>query len=81
MYAYDLLHGFELGIWKAIFTYILHVLYAEGGDKIQILNWRFWQVPTFGRNTIRRFSNNISGMKKLAAWNFEDILQVQLLSS
>ncbi|PSR74642.1 hypothetical protein PHLCEN_2v9671, partial [Hermanssonia centrifuga] len=75
MYAYDLLHGFELGVWKAIFTHILRVLYAEGGDKIQILNRRFRQVPTFGRDTIRRFSNNVSGMKKLAARNFEDILQ------
>ncbi|KAG0701627.1 hypothetical protein DFH29DRAFT_1000035 [Suillus ampliporus] len=31
--------------------------------------------PTFGRGTIRKFSNNASGMKKLAARDFEDLLQ------
>jgi hypothetical protein len=34
------------------------------------------QVPTFGRDTIRKFSNNASEMKKLAARDFEDLLQV-----
>lgn len=33
-------------------------------------------MPTFGRDTIRRFSSNISELKKLAARDFEDILQV-----
>lgn len=33
-------------------------------------------VPTFGRSTIRRFASNASEMKKLAARNFEDLLQV-----
>jgi hypothetical protein len=35
----------------------------------------FRQVPTFGGGTIRRFSNNISDLKKLAARDFEDLLQ------
>ena len=34
-------------------------------------------VPTFGRRTIRRFGHNMSAMKKLAARDFEDILQVR----
>ena len=34
------------------------------------------RVPTFGRDTIRRFSGNASAMKKLAARDFEDLLQV-----
>lgn len=34
-------------------------------------------VPPFGQ-TIRRFSNNVSEMKKLAARDFEDMLQVRL---
>jgi hypothetical protein len=34
-------------------------------------------VPTFGRDTIRRFSGNVSELKRLAAHNFEDILQVR----
>ena len=37
---------------------------------------RFRMVPTFGKDTIRKFSNNVSEMKKLAARDFEDILQV-----
>jgi hypothetical protein len=44
-----------------------------------IIMYRFRQVPTFGRSTIRRFSTNASEMKKLAARNFEDMLQVSNL--
>jgi hypothetical protein len=36
----------------------------------------FRQVPTFGQDTIRRFSNNVSELKRLAARDFEDLLQV-----
>ncbi|KAF8238212.1 hypothetical protein L208DRAFT_1243269, partial [Tricholoma matsutake] len=32
-------------------------------------------VPTFGQDMICKFSNNASAMKKLAAWDFEDLLQ------
>ncbi|PCH35445.1 hypothetical protein WOLCODRAFT_156133 [Wolfiporia cocos MD-104 SS10] len=71
----DLLHEFELGVWKAVFTHLLRILYAEGKDRIQILNKRFHLVPTFGHNTIRHFMNNVSAMKQLAARDFEDILQ------
>jgi hypothetical protein len=42
---------------------------------------RFRQVPTFGNGVIRKFANNTSEMKKLAARDFEDILQVFLLLS
>lgn len=38
---------------------------------------RFRQMPVFGRFSIRRFSNNVSELKQLAAHNFEDILQVR----
>jgi len=33
-------------------------------------------MPTFGSSTIRRFASNASEMKKLAARDFEDLLQV-----
>jgi len=36
----------------------------------------FRQIPSFGRDTIRRFANNISELKKLAARDFEDLLLV-----
>ncbi|KAL0057177.1 hypothetical protein AAF712_016187 [Marasmius tenuissimus] len=44
-------------------------------DSVEVMDERFRRVPTFGRNTIRRFHNNVSQMKKLAARDFEDILQ------
>ncbi|KAG1884740.1 hypothetical protein F4604DRAFT_1574283 [Suillus subluteus] len=37
--------------------------------------YRYRQVPTFGRGTIRRFHTNVSAMKHLAAHDFEDLLQ------
>ena len=37
---------------------------------------RYHHVPTFGHGTIRRFCNNAASMKKLAARDFEDLLQV-----
>jgi hypothetical protein len=37
---------------------------------------RFRLVPTFGDGVIRMFANNTSEMKRLAARDFEDILQV-----
>ncbi len=35
-------------------------------------------TPSFGSSTIRRFATNASEMKKLAARDFEDLLQVVL---
>lgn len=88
----DLLHEFELGVWKAIFTHLMRILNAKGDDSIQklnercvflILGWfsdvisfRYRQISTFGRGTIRRFHSNASSMKKLAGRDFEDLLQV-----
>ena len=40
MFVPDLLHEFELGIWKVVFTHLLRILYALGGNKIQTLNSR-----------------------------------------
>jgi hypothetical protein len=37
-------------------------------------------MPTFGRDTIRRFRNNVSEMKQLAARDYEDLLQVSFVS-
>ena len=43
-----------------------------------ILCDRFRLVSPFGKDTIRRFSNNASQMKSLAATNLEDLLQCAL---
>ncbi|RPD63598.1 hypothetical protein L227DRAFT_584613 [Lentinus tigrinus ALCF2SS1-6] len=71
----DVMHEFELGVWKAVFMHLVRILIAAGGDRVQRLDMRFSRMPTFGRDTIRRFGSNISAMKKLAARDFENILQ------
>lgn len=54
--------------------------YFSTKDDTQHRFYRFRLVPTFGRGTIRKFSKNTSEMKKLAARDFEDILQVSMCS-
>ncbi len=74
----DLLHEFELGVWKGLFTHLIRMLHAspDGQRRVDDLNARYRQTPTFSGSTIRRFSNNAADMKKLAARDFEDLLQV-----
>uniref|UniRef100_A0A0W0F6L2 Uncharacterized protein n=1 Tax=Moniliophthora roreri TaxID=221103 RepID=A0A0W0F6L2_MONRR len=69
----DLLHEFELRVWKAVLMHLIRILVHFMCDTI--LDNRYRQTPTFGRSTIRRFDNNISQIKKLATRDFEDILQ------
>ncbi|KIJ59505.1 hypothetical protein HYDPIDRAFT_100550, partial [Hydnomerulius pinastri MD-312] len=40
---------------------------------------RYRHVPTFGRSTIRCFRRNVSELKRMAARDFEDMLQASLL--
>ena len=42
MFVVDMLHEFELGVWKAIFTHLLRLLYAQGGNGILKLNERYF---------------------------------------
>ena len=44
-----------------------------------LISTRYHQVPTFGQDTIRRFRENCSELKKMTARDFEDLLQVRLL--
>lgn len=82
MFAPDFMHEFELGVWKSLFTHLVRVLYAAcpDGSAVQKLDARFRQISTFGLSTIRGFASNASEMKKLAARDFEDILQVRTLT-
>ncbi|KAJ3884505.1 hypothetical protein GG344DRAFT_71294 [Lentinula edodes] len=75
MLVVDLMHEFELGVWKALFSHLIRILYAVGQQYVEELNHRFRQMPTFSFDTIRTFANNASEMKKLAARDFEDLLQ------
>ncbi|KAF5382541.1 hypothetical protein D9615_002821 [Tricholomella constricta] len=80
MLVVDLLHEFELGVWKTLFKHLIRLLYAASrqGDLVAELDFRYRQTPTFGRDTIRKFANNASEMKKLAARDFEDLLQCSI---
>ncbi|KAK7020396.1 hypothetical protein R3P38DRAFT_3549619 [Favolaschia claudopus] len=78
MFAPDFLHEFEIGVFKSVFTHLIRILVAHGGTAVQTLNARYRMVPPFGRAVIRRFGSNASAMKKMAARNFEDLLQCAL---
>ncbi|KAL1711754.1 hypothetical protein EV715DRAFT_297737, partial [Schizophyllum commune] len=79
MFVVDLMHEFELGVWKAIFTHLIRILYAAD-PLVTTLNERYRQIESFGRGTIRGFASKeyVSEMKKLAARDFEDLLQCAL---
>ena len=34
----DLMHEFELGVWKAVFKHLLRIMFALGNDCIQTFN-------------------------------------------
>ncbi|KAF9029873.1 hypothetical protein BJ165DRAFT_1359164 [Panaeolus papilionaceus] len=78
--APDLMHEFELGVFKSFFTHLLRILHSVGDGAIQTLNERFRNTPTFGRDTIRKFSYNVSAMFKLRACDWENILVVCITS-
>ena len=40
MFAVDLLHDFELGVWKSVFQHLIRMLHACGNENIQMLNER-----------------------------------------
>ena len=50
MFVVELLHEFELGVWKAVFTHLLRLLYSQGADGIQLLNKRYIQSISIGYN-------------------------------
>ncbi|KZP06410.1 hypothetical protein FIBSPDRAFT_764436 [Athelia psychrophila] len=75
MLVIDLMHEFELGVWKNLFIHLLRILAAKDPQLINELDYRYRQMPSFGKDTIRKFVANTSELKKLAARNFEDLLQ------
>ncbi|KIJ58305.1 hypothetical protein HYDPIDRAFT_141613 [Hydnomerulius pinastri MD-312] len=80
MLVVDIMHECELGTWKSLFIHLIRILYSlsPAGQLVAEVDNRFRQVPTFGRGVIRRFSDNASEMKRLAARDFEDLLQCSI---
>ncbi|KAF7971052.1 hypothetical protein HWV62_22187 [Athelia sp. TMB] len=72
----DIMHEFELGVWRALFIHLIRILEAYDKNLVAEMDRRL--IPTFGRDTIRRFSANVSELKKLAARDYEDILQCSI---
>ncbi|KAF8833975.1 hypothetical protein BDN67DRAFT_863774, partial [Paxillus ammoniavirescens] len=75
MLMVDILHEFELGVWKVILVHLLHIVDCPKKSMTHELDCCFRKVPSFGHDTIRRFSRNTSEMKRMAARDFEDVLQ------
>ncbi|KAI0693618.1 hypothetical protein C8T65DRAFT_585633 [Cerioporus squamosus] len=44
LFAPDFMHEVELGVWKTIFTHLMRILHAVGGDVIQVFNKRYVPV-------------------------------------
>ncbi|KAF9221244.1 hypothetical protein BS17DRAFT_810136 [Gyrodon lividus] len=71
----NLLHEFELGIWKAVFTHLLRILDSLKAGELAKVDYRYRQVPTFGHDSIHQFRKNVSDMRHTTARDFEDLLQ------
>ena len=52
------------------------ILYAIRGNTVAELNNHYWQVPPFDNGVICQFTGNLLSMQKLAARDFEDLLQI-----
>ncbi|KAG6906368.1 hypothetical protein DXG01_014299, partial [Tephrocybe rancida] len=75
MLVVDILHEWEVGTWKAILIHLIRLVYESKGNNVGLLDARYRQIPTFGRDTIRKFSSNTSELKRLGARDFADLLQ------
>lgn len=45
MLVVDLMHEFELGVWRALFIHLLRILYAVDKDLIHELDRRYVKQP------------------------------------
>ncbi|KAG9082741.1 hypothetical protein FS749_006609 [Ceratobasidium sp. UAMH 11750] len=70
----DQLHEVELGVWKSVFKHLIRLVHLSGSSAIVEFNKRFRAVPTFG-SIIRLFAEDVSSVSRMAARDFEDILQ------
>ncbi|TFK16922.1 hypothetical protein FA15DRAFT_661808 [Coprinopsis marcescibilis] len=61
----DLLHEFEIWVWKNTFKHLIRLLVAlkEGPGPIAELDQRYRNVPPFCRSMVQRFLDNASEMK------------------
>ncbi|KAI0749293.1 hypothetical protein C8Q80DRAFT_1100762 [Daedaleopsis nitida] len=75
--APDLMHEFELGVWRGIFDHLVRLIHAQPGDNaIKEFNRRMRLMPKWGRDRIRRFYEDASTRKRMAAHDYEAYLIV-----
>ncbi|KAG1744112.1 uncharacterized protein EDB91DRAFT_1246991 [Suillus paluster] len=48
----DLLHKFELGVFKSVFKHLLRLLYAIDHESVMLLNERFFSIASFRKGAI-----------------------------
>ncbi|CAE6469068.1 unnamed protein product, partial [Rhizoctonia solani] len=70
----DQLHEVELGVWKAVFKHLIRLLHLSGNSAVVEFNKRFRSVPSFS-STICSFAEDVAEMGRIAARDYEDILQ------
>ncbi|KAF8594348.1 hypothetical protein BDV93DRAFT_611903 [Ceratobasidium sp. AG-I] len=71
----DILHEFELGVWKNLLIHLMRLLEKRGASAVSLFNSRFRQISSYPPDTIRKFSFDVSAMTKFAARDYEDVLQ------
>jgi hypothetical protein len=94
MLVVDLMHEFELGVWKMLFIHLLRILdcesenlkheldrryvYLKLPETTNLIAPRFREIPSFGCDGVRKTTSNRSELKKMTAHDYEDMLQVGL---
>ncbi|KZV82794.1 hypothetical protein EXIGLDRAFT_563809, partial [Exidia glandulosa HHB12029] len=74
----DIMHEWELGVWKAIFVHLIRILHTQGYDAVIELCRRYRECDPFGTDGIRRFPENIAELSHMTAQDFEDALLVSV---
>ncbi|TEB04127.1 hypothetical protein FA13DRAFT_1575394, partial [Coprinellus micaceus] len=78
----DILHEFEIGVWKTLYIHLIRMLESLTGREttslVAELDSRYRAVPPYGHDTIRKFPLNASEMKRKAARDYEDLLQCSI---
>ncbi|KAH9915299.1 uncharacterized protein BXZ73DRAFT_106270 [Epithele typhae] len=74
LFAPDVMHELELGVWKGTFHHLMRMLESLGANHVQEFNNRMQQMPTFGNGRLQMFRENVSSRKGLAARDYESFL-------
>ncbi|KAG2058593.1 hypothetical protein BDR06DRAFT_980408 [Suillus hirtellus] len=69
MLVVNLLHEFELGVFKYVFKHLIRLLYAINHKSVALLNECFHSILSFGKGAIQCFPSNVSN----------DVLQASLI--